>query len=137
MRSNRNWKTQLGLPPRRGIGSPENKKVRRKIEQRWKQNQLRVFLEMRGRIPRGGIPKMPDARVEASETNTVSCLTRCEQSGKLQIVPRRRKLRHADQDKEERELGKVVGVVERKFSRSGEGVQMTKLLLTLTTLICI
>lgn len=65
------WKKKLGLPLRRGLGSPENKKLRREIEGRWKMNQLRVFLEMRGRIPKGGIPKMPDLHIEASETNTV------------------------------------------------------------------
>ena len=41
----------------------------------------------------------------------VSSMLRCEHTGKLQIVPRRRKLRDEQKDVEERELGTVVGEV--------------------------
>ncbi len=65
--------------------------LRRKLEKRHRSIKLMIWLEKRGRIPKGyGIPKMPNPGIERSETQTVSKMVRCEVTGRMQIVPKRR-----------------------------------------------
>ena len=40
-----------------------------------------------------GIPKMPKQSVEKSESQTVSTLIRCEITGRMQVIPKRRSLK--------------------------------------------
>jgi len=82
---------RLGLPPARNVGTKETKLAMKKLDRRIKAIKQMRFLQKRGILKRGmGIPKMPDKRVEATETQTVSTLVRAK-DGLLQMVPRRRR----------------------------------------------
>merc|ERR1712039_601946 len=82
---------RLGLPPARNLGSKETKLAMKKLDRRVAAIKQMRFLQKRGILKKGmGIPKMPDKRVEASETQTVSTLVRAR-DGLLQVVPRRRR----------------------------------------------
>eukprot|EP00913_Durusdinium_trenchii_P034706 g32468.t1 len=90
-------KKRLGLPPARNIGSKETKAAMKRLDRRMRAIKHMRFLWKRGILKKGhGIPKMPDAQVEVSETQTVSTMVRAR-DGLLQVLPRRRKLdRQAD-----------------------------------------
>eukprot|EP00392_Amoebophrya_sp_AT5.2_P008967 g8995.t1 len=86
-----NLKKLLGLPPNKNIGSPENKKIRAELERRIKLKKHAWWLGKMGRLPKGhGIPRMPDARVEGSESQTISVLTKEEETGTMQVQVKRR-----------------------------------------------
>ncbi|CAD7951129.1 unnamed protein product [Amoebophrya sp. A25] len=98
---------RIGLPPRRNVGSPENKKVRFELEKRMKLKRHMEFLEKRGRIPKGyGIPLIPDEHIERTESQTVSVLTKDEKTGVMQVLPRRR-AQHIEDD----DGGEIVGEI--------------------------
>mmetsp|Transcript_59901 Transcript_59901/g.194152 ORF Transcript_59901/g.194152 Transcript_59901/m.194152 type:complete len:583 (+) Transcript_59901:1616-3364(+) len=81
---------RLGLPPARNLGSKETKLAMKQLDRRVRAIKEMRFLQRRGILKKGhGIPTMPDKRVEATETQTVSTLVRAR-DGLLQVVPRRR-----------------------------------------------
>merc|ERR1740121_1725198 len=92
----RAWKKRLGLPPARNIGSKETKLAMKKLDRRLSAIKQMRFLWKRGILKRGhGIPRMPDRRVEASESQTRSSLVRAR-DGLLQVVPSRRRVGAAE-----------------------------------------
>merc|ERR1712110_527287 len=87
----RMWRKRLGLPPARNVGSKATKLAMKKLDRRVRAIKQMRFLQRRGILKKGhGIPQMPDKRVEASETQTVSTLIRAR-DGLLQVIPRRRR----------------------------------------------
>lgn len=82
---------KLGLPPARNLGNKATKAAMKKLDRRIRAIKQMRFLQRRGILQKGhGIPKMPDMRVESSETQTVSTLVRAR-DGLLQVMPRRRR----------------------------------------------
>lgn len=84
---------KIGLAPRPNLGTLETKRIMKRIARRGRAVKQVKFLWSRGILKKGyGLPRVPDAKVEASETQTVSTLVRAR-DGLLQVIPRRR--RHA------------------------------------------
>lgn len=82
---------RLGLPPARNLGNKETKAAMRRLDRRIRAIKKMRFLQKRGILQKGmGIPKLPDMRVESTETQTVSTLVRAR-DGLLQVMPRRRR----------------------------------------------
>lgn len=87
----RRWRKRLGLPPARHLGSAMTKQAMKNIMRRAKAMKKVRFLQMRGILKKGhGMPRMQDARVEATEAQTLSTLVRAR-DGLLQVIPKRRR----------------------------------------------